>query len=178
MSAKRQSRRRLGKFAVRYELPQSAVAHDSVVVYGKKAGSRSEPDGTVYTVMKWDGKTDAVASAERGKEEEEEVEREGRERHSLVERTFGEIRDVRASWDDTVNATEQVGPSQYVLRSADFGRNWTWTVFPDHLAKVSLIQTDPTDAGTIYAVAPGCLSTSVDQVRSLLAHELQCTAPI
>ena len=142
-----------GKFAERYELPQSAVAHNSVVVYGKKAGSRSEPDGTVYTVMDWDGKTDAVkASVGRGKEADEEED----EERALVDTPFGEVRDVRP---DVLSATQQ----KYVLKSADFGQNWTWTAFPDFLQSVSLIQTDPTDSKTIYAVAPACLSTSVDQ---------------
>ena len=125
-----------GKFASRFTLPQSAVAHDSVVVYAKKEGSRSEPDGTVYTVMKWDGKTDeATTQQEKGQEQEgqgDENDEEGEEDKFLIRMPHGELRDVRAS---DIEATHQLegAPKKYVLKSPNFGQNWTWVVFPDFL---------------------------------------------
>jgi hypothetical protein len=81
-----------GKFASRYQLPKSAVSHNSVVVYGKTPGSRSEPDGTVYTVMLWDGNAALAASDSTGKHGS--AEEDGH--HDLVYTSFGELRDVRS----------------------------------------------------------------------------------
>jgi hypothetical protein len=271
-----------GKNATRFTLPQSAVAHDSRVVYGRQLGSRSEPNGLVVTVMKWDGVTRRTDDDDLDRTEEEEQEEEEEEKHSLVMRPFGELRDIPADgavpggvsvqvetkhqescaaafgtffWlprsalpklgmpttfcgagcgslsfggfhgtisqinptdgndacgkcngcglvyvafgpndrlpaslrvGDTIVATYKPGaapppgppppppppppgpgaPRKYVLRSNTFGSNWTWTLFPPFLQSVSLMQVDPTDPKTLYAIAPDCLATSVDQGSS------------
>ena len=47
-----------------------------------------------------------------------------------------------------------------MLKSSNFGENWTWTQFPAHLSKVSVIAVNPTDASTIYAVSDAGIATS------------------
>jgi hypothetical protein len=143
-----------GKNASRFTLPSSAVAHDSKVVYTKLPGSRSEPDGLVLTVMKWDGTGGEQADGREleidydDDDEDEEVERSS----SLAYMAHGELRDVpkRAS----------AAQKPYVLKSENFGQNWTWTAFPESLAAATVIQTDPTSSKTLYAIAGHCVSTS------------------
>ena len=143
-----------GKNASRFTLPSSAVAHDSKVVYTKKAGSRSEPDGFITTVMKWDGTGDNEEHerAERAERDDDDDEEEDQGGPSLAYMSHGELRDVRAS--------SSAGQKPYVLKSENFGQNWTWTAFPESLAAVTVIQTDPTSSKTLYAIAGDCVSTS------------------
>jgi len=56
--------------------------------------------------------------------------------------------------------------AKYVLRSMDFGQSWNWTLFPEWLQSVNVMAVDPTNASTLYAVAPACLSSSKDQGES------------
>ena len=142
-----------GKNASRFTLPSSAVAHDSKVVYTKLSGSRSEPDGFVVTVMKWDGNDDDDDVDDDYEDEEAEGS------SSLAYMAHGELRDAprRAS----------TGQKPYVLKSENFGLNWTWTALPESLATTSVIQTDPTSSKTLYAIAGSCVSTStVSQLAS------------
>jgi hypothetical protein len=57
-----------------------------------------------------------------------------------------------------------------VLKSENYGQNWSWTVFPPALAGVTVIQTDSTSSETLheYAIAGACVSTSTVS-HSLLA---------
>ena len=160
-----------GKNASRFTLPSSAVAHDSKVVYTKTAGSRSEPDGFVVTVMKWDGN---VENAKGKMEDRHELRRDSTRvpeidgdaedenpegSPSLVYMSHDELRDVPTRGSE--------GQKPYVLKSTNFGMNWTWTAFPESLAAVTVIQTDPTSSKTLYAIAGNCVSTST---VSLFSH--------
>jgi len=159
-----------GKNASRFTLPSSAVAHDSKVTYTKTSGSRSEPDGLIVTVMKWDGVGDDK-DYNNAAEEQEERDEDGKEgadddgdderlSSSLATMSHGELRDVRGS------AAAAAGQKPYVLKSESFGQNWTWTALPESLAAVAVIQTDPTSSKTLYAIAPNCVATSSDRGES------------
>ena len=50
----------------------------------------------------------------------------------------------------------------HVLKSTDFGQNWSWIVMPPHLQKAAVLAVDPTSPTSLYAVAPNCLASSGD----------------
>jgi hypothetical protein len=52
--------------------------------------------------------------------------------------------------------------SKYMLKSWNYGANWTWLLMPDYLQGVGGFTADPTNE-TLYAVAGSCISRSYDQ---------------
>jgi hypothetical protein len=80
---------------------------------------------------------------------------------TFLQRTdFGELRDTKT------RVRFGLPTAKYVLKSLNYGQNWTWTKFPDFLQSVSVLEVDPTDASVLYAIAPKCLSTSTDKGES------------
>jgi len=158
-------------------LPDSANAHSSTLVYTRAAGSRSEPAGPIYTVMSMSPTMLTTAHWERGgqmnrmetmgrrneegdDDDDDKDDGDDDEGH-LVYTRFGEQRDVCADCSEPGHLT--AGDTfKYVLKSANFGLNWTWTKLPGFLQAAESFAVDPTDAGTLYCVAADCLSKSTD----------------
>merc|ERR1712072_1394694 len=54
---------------------------------------------------------------------------------------------------------------KYVLKSWNFGANWTWIMLPDYLQAVGGFTADPTNE-TLYAVVSNCITRSYDQAET------------
>ena len=54
------------------------------------------------------------------------------------------------------------GAPRYVLKSFNFGANWTWIELPDFLQAIGAIKPDPTNDTVLYAVASNCIARSYD----------------
>lgn len=54
----------------------------------------------------------------------------------------------------------------YVLKSTNFGANWTWILLPDFLQGGVTFQSDPTNGTTLYGVASNCIARSYDQAET------------
>jgi len=60
------------------------------------------------------------------------------------------------------NLTSGGAGGKYVLKSWNFGANWTWILMPDYLQAVGGFTADPTNE-TLYGVVSNCISRSYDQ---------------
>lgn len=60
---------------------------------------------------------------------------------------------------------KSTGGKEWIIKNFNYGQgmNWTWTPIPDHMAGTNAFTTDPTNASTIYGIAPNCISRSYDQ---------------
>ena len=54
------------------------------------------------------------------------------------------------------------GSAHYLLRSANFGQNWTYVRLPVKLQPINGFSVDPTDPSLVYAVAANCIASSKD----------------
>jgi len=54
------------------------------------------------------------------------------------------------------------GNPTWVLKSWNFGANWTYVLLPDFLQGAHHVVTDPTNDTTLYAVASNCIGRSYD----------------
>jgi len=136
-----------------------------VLEYARISGSRSEPSGAVYTVMSMTPKESRGESVESDDDDRQHEGDDGDDDEDsfLTYTSFGELRDSRhksALRDGSADALK------YVLKSENFGVDWTWTQLPDALQAAELLAVDPTDAGTLYGVAPDCLAKSTDKGNS------------
>ena len=116
-----------------------------MLVYTRAKGSRSEPDGNLFTVMTMDVSDAAqythalrpedapVAwNAARPGDEEDEASKakkmadtaNGVNTSKLHYTPFGELRDGPRDTDEGREGNPQ---GSYVLKSSNFGENWTWT---------------------------------------------------
>ena len=50
----------------------------------------------------------------------------------------------------------------YVLKSSNFGANWTWILLPPFLQKGGSFRADPTNDTVLYIVSPDCIGRSYD----------------
>ena len=135
-------------------LPAGAVAHESNLAWTRKAGSRSKPSGTVYTLMTIRN----VSGAEDGSQEQD-----ANERHLSYTR-FGELRDSHHTSDEADLGGS--APLQYLLKSLDFGYTWSWSVLPPQLqggGKPGTVAVDPTDPSVLFVVNMHCMAVSHDQ---------------
>jgi len=57
------------------------------------------------------------------------------------------------------------GNIKYLMTSEDFGKNWTWTPFPQNLQAGGLT-VDPTSKKSMYALTANCLAHSTDNGKS------------
>ena len=75
---------------------------------------------------------------------------------------FGELRDGLKELEAARTAD---GARYWMLRSANFGKNWTWTLLPAVLAEASVIVADPTagPGSPLYAVCPTGIAKSTDK---------------
>ena len=55
------------------------------------------------------------------------------------------------------------GNPQYVLKSMNFGANWTWIMLPQFLQGLHEFSVDPTNATTLYGITGNCIGRSYDQ---------------
>jgi len=150
-------------------IPNKPNTHSSELVYTRLAGSLIEPAGPVYTVMLMsmppsDGQTHTM--------DRQVVEDSDDDKGSLRYMSYGEQRDecgkdhngqVDPYCVSGLLSTSGGPQAKYVLKSMNFGQNWTWTKFPAFLQDVSVMAVDPTNAATLYAISSNCLSTSTDQ---------------
>lgn len=60
---------------------------------------------------------------------------------------------------------EGTGNPKYVLKSWNFGANWTWVMLPDFLQGVGGFSVDPTN-DTLYGVASNCIARSYDHAQT------------
>lgn len=50
-----------------------------------------------------------------------------------------------------------------LLKSPNFGQNWSWSILPEHLKGLGdTLEVDPTNSSTLYAVTPDCVARSYD----------------
>ena len=57
------------------------------------------------------------------------------------------------------------GGDTYVLKSWNFGKNWTWILMPSFLQGIGGFTADPTNK-TLYTVTSSCISRSYDQAET------------
>merc|ERR1712194_429398 len=56
--------------------------------------------------------------------------------------------------------------TKYVLKSWNFGANWTWIVLPTFLQDLSTFRADPTNSTVLYGITPKCIARSYDQAET------------
>ena len=142
-------------------LPAGAIAHESNLAWTRKVGSRTKPDGTVYTIMTIRNVSDEAATEgqEQGQEGQEEQEEQEEEARHLSYTRFGELRD-HAGGEGSLGGSP---PLQYLLKSSDFGYTWSWTVLPPQLqggGKPGTVAVDPTDPSVLFVVSLHCMAVS------------------
>lgn len=145
-----------GKNSSRLNLPPNSNAHSSELVYTRLPGSRTEPDGNLYTVMKM-----PTEMAEKYKYAMRPEDFPAATRVS--EEDQGKDKDEHFGDEDDFDHDTSDSQGLFVLRSASFGSNWTWTQFPAQLSSVGTIAVNPVDASTIYAISPAGISPSTDK---------------
>jgi len=65
----------------------------------------------------------------------------------------------------TVTATGGPAP-RYVLKSWNFGANFTWIILPDFLQGLSKFSVDPTNDTVLYGITNNCIGRSYDQAET------------
>jgi len=58
------------------------------------------------------------------------------------------------------------GGPKWVLKSWNFGANWTYLLLPDFIQGANSFRADPTNDTTLYAVVGGCIARSYDQAET------------
>jgi len=58
------------------------------------------------------------------------------------------------------------GNPKYVLKSWNFGANWTWIILPEFLQGLGGFRADPTNDTTLYGIASNCIARSYDQAET------------
>ncbi len=134
-------------------LPPTAKAHMSQLVWKKSSADRSKPDGRIFTVMTMD-----ETSSKQVKDGDDDD-----DKFYLKYMHFGEQRDD--CWDCPWMTSASVN-KKWVLKTINFGENWTWTVLPDEMQAVETLQTDPSDSSVLYAVSSNCIAVSADDGES------------
>ena len=130
------------------------------VAYVRQAGSRTEPNGTVFTLMSAPPGLDGEPAVDNSKSKKERVqEAHAREKLSLANNNY---RDGVWVEDDPHEFT-------WLLTSENFGRNFTYKVLPDNLqtcGALRFLAVDPTSPNSLYVVMSDCLAHSADQGTS------------
>lgn len=132
-------------------LPEGSNAHSSDLCYLRAPGSRTEPAGPVFTVIGLPA-TATTSDVRLGSNDDGDD-------NVLKYMPYGGIRDQNKDhgWLEGIPGTPAL------LKSPDFGKTWTWIEFPARLEQTAYVATSPDDPTTLYAVAPHCIATSVDQ---------------
>jgi len=128
--------------------------------YVRRAGSRTEPNGTVFTLL----------SGPRGPSGEPVVDGSKSAKELAHESHVREKMSLRNN-SYTDGAGVEGNPSSYtwLLTSENFGRNFTYKVLPDDLQTcggLRFVQVDPTTPNSLYLVMEYCLAHSAVQGRS------------
>jgi len=58
------------------------------------------------------------------------------------------------------------GNPKYVLKSWNFGANWTWILLPDFLQGLGSFAIDPTNNTVLYGVTSSCVARSYDEAET------------
>jgi hypothetical protein len=58
------------------------------------------------------------------------------------------------------------GNPTYVLKSWNYGANWTWLMLPDFLQGLGSFGVDPTNGSVLYGWTSGCISRSYDEAET------------
>lgn len=61
---------------------------------------------------------------------------------------------------------ESSGNPKYVLKSWNFGANWTWILMPDFLQGLNNFAIDPTNDTVLYGLTGNCIARSYDQAET------------
>jgi len=172
---------------VRHNLPGGGGFND----YVRKAGSRSEPSGTWFGLMSAPAPTadgaaadgaaadGAAADVEDDEDDDDDDDGDG-DKAARLSRTYSPNAKEGDEVEDDDEEAEEMDPSRvgytyspglrrppsngnviYLLKTEDFGQNWTWTPLPKELQAASLT-VDPTDAHSLFALMPDCLAHSTD----------------
>ncbi len=169
-----------GKNFSRVGAPTSSFAPP---VFTTAPGSRTEPDGRLFTTMSVPPPTlfsklvdglrylwrlaegaetdDDDGSADYKDDDEEEEDEEDEE---------DEMREERDAGGDGDEELVRSGAPLYIVKNSHFGAGpfdnkagWVWgAAFPARLTPCGLV-TDPTDGSTLYATNPNCIATSKDE---------------
>ena len=122
------------------------------MAYVRQAGSRAEPNGTVFSLMKGPpGPTGEFLVDHSKSKVEREHEEHVEEKHRLADPDYKSAKD----------------PSQYtwLLTSENFGLNFTYKVLPDKLqtcGPLAALGQDPTTPNSLYFLSENCLAHSTD----------------
>jgi len=124
--------------------------------YIRLAGSRTEPNGTAFTLM----------NAPAGPAGEPMVD----DSNSQQERDHAAHVQEKASFTNN-NYTATNDPSTYIwlLTSENFGRNFSYKVLPDKLqtcGKEMSMAVDPTNGNSLYVLTDNCLAHSTDHGKT------------
>ena len=86
------------------------------------------------------------------------------EKTRLLEMGDTEIRKPKSGLE--LEDIESTGNPKYVLKSWNFGANWTWIILPVFLQGLGTFRADPTNDTTLYGIAPNCIARSYDQAET------------
>ncbi len=125
-----------------------------------------------------DGQIEVVRDGDE-EEEEEEEEDEMDSAMRFVEKMRkleqgGSYEQFSSKWpvsllgrDDASALDALNGNPKYVLKSWNFGANWTWVMLPDYLQGMGSFAVDPTNAtGILYGITTSCVARSYDQAET------------
>ena len=65
-----------------------------------------------------------------------------------------------------IEARTAGGNPQWILKSSNFGANWTYVVVPEVMQGFTSLSIDPTNATTLYAVKGNCIARSYDEAET------------
>jgi len=151
-------------------------AVDGGFAYVRKAGSRTEPSGVVFTLMRAPAPPKASRArrgqesrvyrpdaAEGGEEDEgrNEDEREEHERREEKEEREREMNPEKSGYTYHPGVVDNGAGAMLLGTSQDFGLSWNFLPMPAKLPASDLV-VDPTNPNSLYAMTPNCLAHSTD----------------
>eukprot|EP01052_Picozoa_sp_SAG31_P020840 SAG31_NODE_1584_length_7827_cov_2.129788_8_plen_546_part_00 len=151
-------------------LPAGAVAHESNLAWTRQAGSRTKPDGTVYTIMtirNVSKNNERMLDHDVIEEDDDDDEAYEQKKQQLNYTSFGELRDHTSDF----GYSQSLGspPLQYLLKSMDYGYSCSWALLPPQLqggGKVATVAVDPTDHNALFVANLHCVAISRDEGKT------------
>ena len=126
------------------------------LAYVRQEGSLTEPNGTVFSLMKGPAGPQGEFLVDDSKSKKErEQEWHSQEKLSLA--------------DPNYKSADAPSTYTWLLTSENFGLNFTYKVLPDHLqtcGALAALGIDPTTPNSLYVLLDNCLAHSTDQGQS------------